>query len=57
MFQQTTVKLKLMNIAKIVTTNQYLEELFNWKNNEIKEDINIITADVKNLYPSLKRTL
>ena len=38
-------------------SDQYLEELFNWKKNEIKEEINIITADVKNLYPSLKRVL
>ena len=38
-------------------SDQYLEELFSWKKNEIKEEINIITADVKNLYPSLKRIL
>ena len=38
-------------------SEQYLNELFNWKKNEIKEEINIITADVKNLYPSLKRNL
>ena len=38
-------------------SDQYLKELFSWKTNEIKEEINIITADVKNLYPSLKRIL
>ena len=38
-------------------SDQYLEESFNWKNNKIKEEINIITADIKNLYPSLKRTI
>ena len=36
-------------------SDQYLE-LFNRKNNKIKEEINLITAGVKNLYPSLKRT-
>ena len=38
-------------------SEQYLEDLFNWKNNTIKEEIYIITADVKNVYSSLKRTL
>ena len=38
-------------------SEQYINELFDRKKNEIKDEINIITADVKNLYPSLKRIL
>ena len=38
-------------------SEQYINELFDRKKNEIKDEINIITADVKNLYPSLKRNL
>ena len=44
-----------MNIAKIVTNTQ--KNYLIGKKNETKEEINIITADVKNLYPSLKRVL
>ena len=38
-------------------SEHYLENLIKWKKSDIKEQIQITTSNVKNLYPSLKINL